>query len=311
MLGGEGEAKRHGPYLGSGQEVTFPDRHPMATLAEDMLRLDRIGPTTFRSDHQHDNTLGIIFGGQFMGQALLAASETAPGWTANSLGCYFLRPGNVAAPIDYEVELVRDGRSFANRRVVARQADKVLFDMICSFHAPGRGYAHQGIDIAGLPPPEDVPDLRDYLTARADRIARADVANYFMPLPIEFRLIEPDRTFHLSGSPVPRRDFWMRFPPGARIAEIERHQPLIAFISDFWIGPVANDLRSPPFPHRHPVNTTSHTMTFHKPARSDDWLLYRVESPWSAEGLGFTRGLLFDRHGTLVCATTQEVVMLG
>ena len=282
---------------------------PFAALAEDTLTLDRLGPTTFRSDHRQDNSQGVVFGGQFLAQALLAAGETAHGWAANSLSAYFLRACSVDAPIDYEVEPVRDGRSFANRRVVARQGGRALFDMLCSFHVPGDPRSHQGVDIAGLPQPEDLPELQDYLLSRSDRIARADVASYFNPLPVQFRLIDPDVTFHLSGDPVPRRNFWMRLPSAGRIADSARHRPLIAFVSDFWLGPVAQELFSPPFPHRAPVVTTSHTIAFHGPARADDWLLYRVESPFSGEGLGFTRGLLFDRQGRLVCSTTQEVVM--
>jgi acyl-CoA thioesterase II len=282
---------------------------PFATLAEDTLRLDRLGPTTFRSEHRHDNSMGVIFGGQFLAQALLAASETVPGRSVLSCSSYFLRPGGFEVPVDYEVEVVRDGRNFANRRVVARQAGKALFDMICSFHAPGEGPMHQGADTAGLPQPEDLPDLQDYLRANSDCIPMEHVANYLAPLPVQFRLIEPDRTFHLAGTPIPRRDFWMRFPAAERIADSARHQPLIAFVSDFWIGPVAYQPHSPPYPRRVPVHTVSHTIAFHGTARVDEWLLYRVESPFAADGIGFTRGLLFDREGRLVCSTTQEVVM--
>src|SRR5262245_30566542 len=86
-----------------------------ATLAEDTLRLERLGPTTFRSEHRHDNSMGVIFGGQFLAQALLAAGETVPGKSVLSCSSYFLRPGRFDAPVDYEVEEVRDGRNFANR----------------------------------------------------------------------------------------------------------------------------------------------------------------------------------------------------
>ena len=282
---------------------------PFAGLAEDMLQLDRIGPATFRSGHMHDNSQGAIFGGQFLAQALLAARLTTPGWPANSCSAYFLRAGRLDAPIDYEVETVRDGRSFANRRVVAWQAGKPLFDMLCSFHSPGVGPSHQAVDMAGLAQPEELPPLQDWLRANAERIPREEVSSYFQPLPVEFRLIDPDTTFHLSGKPEAHRDFWMRIPPARRIGDLELHQPLIAFASDFWLGPVANELHGPPYPARFPVLTISHTIAFHGTARADDWLLYRVESPFAADELGFTRGLLFDREGRLIASTTQEVVM--
>lgn len=282
---------------------------PYASLAEDTLRLEQVGPATFRSEHRHDNTRGAIFGGQFLGQALLAAARTAPAWPANSCCAYFMRPGGLELPIDYEVEITRDGRSFANRRVVARQADNVLFDMLCSFHRPETGPSHQAALPPGLPRPEDLPDLQDYLRANSDRIPQQEVAPYFGPLPVQFRLIDPDRAFHLDGRPASHRDFWMRFAPAARIDDMALHQPLLAFISDFWLGPVANELHSPPYPARVPVLTLSHTIAFHRPARADDWLLFRVESPFAADGLGSTRGLMFDREGRLILSATQEVLM--
>ncbi len=283
---------------------------PIASLAETMLELEQIDEQTFRSAHSYDNSRGVIFGGQFLAQSLLAAQQTVPGWAANSMTSYFLRPGMCDEPVDYRVEAVRNGRSFANRRVVAVQSGKVLFDMLCSFHQPSEGFSHQAADIAGMGEPEDAPDLRDYLRANADRLPFEEVESYFQPLPIEFRLIDPDRTFHLAGEPRASRDFWLRFAPAARIEDTARHQPLIAFVSDFWIGPVANDPHTPPFVHRHPVVTVSHSIVFHHHVRADDWMLYRVDTPFAGDGLGLTRGLLLDRQGRLAASTTQEVAML-
>lgn len=282
---------------------------PFASLAEDTLRLERVGETIFRSEHRHDNSLGFVFGGQFLAQALVAARQTTPGWPAHSCSAYFLRPGRIDTPIDYEVEIVRDGRSFANRRIVATQSGKVLFDILCAFHAAEPGPGHQSADISGLPVPEDLPDLQDYLRANAARIPHGEISHYYNPLPVQFRLIDADRVFHLTGRPEARRDYWMRLPSARRIEDIDRHQALIAFVSDFWLGPVANELHGPPFPLRYPVQTVSHAIAFHAPARADEWLLYRAESPFAGEGLGYTRGLLFDRSGRLIASATQEVSM--
>ena len=286
-----------------------PKEDPYAFLAEDMLRLEQVGPATFRSEHRHDNSMGAVFGGQFLGQALLAASRTVSVWPAHSCSAYFLRPGKLDAPIDYEVEITRNGRSFANRRVLARQSGNVLFDMLCSFHQSESGPNHQAELPPGLPGPDELPSLQEYLRENSDRIPRNEVAAYFSPLPVQFRLINPERTFHLDGEPASHRDFWMRFPPAARIEDAALHQPLMAFVSDFWLGPAANELHSPPYPARVPVLTLSHTIAFHGPARADDWLLYRVESPFAGDGLGYTRGLLYNREGRLVLSTTQEVLM--
>jgi acyl-CoA thioesterase-2 len=282
---------------------------PFATLAQSMLQLERLDETTFRSSHAHDNSTGAVFGGQVLAQALAAAGETVSGMAANSCSAYFLRPGGLEAPIDYRVESVRDGRTFANRRVTAWQAGKALFDMIASFHLPETGPSHQTDLPAGLPQPEDLPDIQDYLRANADRIPPEEVKSYFTPLPMQFRALDPDKTYHLDGAPAPRRDFWLRFPPGAAVADVALHRPLIAFVSDFWLGTVAIELHHPPFAARHPTFTTGHTISFHAMARADEWLLYRIESPWAGEGIGYTRGLLYDRAGRLIASTTQEVVI--
>ena len=279
------------------------------TYAQEMLQLQQVGPTTFRSAHLRDNSMGVIFGGQFLAQSLLAASRTAPAWAANSCSSYFLRSGRLDVPIDYEVETVRNGRNFANRRVVARQNGKALFDMLCSFHQAQRGPSHQQELPTALPQPDDVPDIKDYLLSNSDRLSTDEVASYFLPMPVEFRPVDPNRMFHLDSVPEPRRDLWMRFPTAGRVGESDRHQAIIAYLSDFWIGPVANALHSPAYPRRAPVVTISHSIAFHKRARADEWILYRMESPWAGQGIGFTRGSLFDRSGRLIASTSQEVAM--
>ena len=283
----------------------------LATLAADMLRLERVGETTFRTAMARDNSQGTVFGGQFLGQALQAARLTAPQWPAHSCSAYFMRPGATGVPIDYEVEVVRDGRTFANRRIVARQAGKALFDMLCAFHAPGEGIAHSLPPPEGLPEPEELPDIQDYLRASADRIPLEEVESYFQPLPVQFRLIDADRAYHLEGEPEAKRAYWMRIPSAEGVPDIADHPPLIAMASDFFVGPVATALVSPPYPRRTPVSTISHAMTFHAPARADGWLLYLCESPCAGAGLGLTRGLLYDRGGTLVATVMQEVAIFA
>jgi len=284
---------------------------PLATLAADTLDLERLGETHFRSHMARDNSQGTVFGGQFLGQALHAARQTAPDWAAHSCSAYFLRPGATNMPIDYEVEVVRDGRNFANRRVVARQRGKALFDMLCAFHAPGVGPSHCIEAPKDVPAPEDLPDIQDWLRANGDRIPLEEVDSYFQPLPIQFRLLDAARVYHLEGEPEPKRGYWIRLPSAAGVPDIADHLPLIAMASDFFVGPVATAPFTPPYPRRMPVSTVSHQMTFHSPARADEWLLYLVESPWAGEGMGLTRGILFDRAGALVATVVQEVVIFS
>ncbi|MGE3690886.1 MAG: acyl-CoA thioesterase [Novosphingobium sp.] len=283
----------------------------LATLARDTLNLERVGDLLFRSALARDNSQGTVFGGQFLAQALHSARRTVPDWAAHSCSAYFLRPGKTGTPIDYHVEVVRDGRNFANRRVVARQDGKALFDMLCAFHAPGQGVSHEVSPPPDIPAPEGLPDIQDWLRAQADRIPLEEVESYFQPLPVQFRLLDAERVYHLEGEPEPRRGYWMRIPSAAGVADIADHLPLVAMASDFFVGPVATAPFSPPYPRRLPVSTVSHQMTFHAPARAEQWLLYLVESPWAGEGLGLTRGMLFDRAGALVATVVQEVVIFS
>ena len=288
---------------------------PLATFAADMLRLERVGTMAFRTAMARDNSQGTVFGGQLLGQALQAARLTTPPWPAHSCSAYFLRPGMTGMPIDYEVETVRDGRNFANRRVVARQQGKALFDMLCAFHAPGEGLAHAVAPPDGIPAPEDLPDIQDWLGQTPTAFRSRKWKSYFQPLPVQFRLIDAARVCHLEGEPEAKRAYWLRLPSAAGVPDPADHLPLIAMASDFFVGPVATALFSPPFPRRNPVSTISHAMTFHAPAetpaRADEWLLYLCESPCAGEGLGLTRGLLFDRQGALVATVMQEVVIFS
>lgn len=283
---------------------------PFSELAADLLSLSPVGPNRYRSGYLHDNTMGVVFGGQFLAQALRAAQNTVSAWPAHNCSGHFLRPGATDAPVEYAVEAVRDSRSFATRRVVAWQSGKALFDGYCSFHAPGAGMAHQMSPETEVPPPEAVPDVREYLRANSDRIPREEVTGFFQPQAVEFRMIDPDRMFHLAGTPEPRRRVWLRLPSAEKVSDGRPQECLIAFLSDFLLGSVATALHSPPFPRRVPVSTATHTICFHAPARADEWLYYELDSPWAGGGLGLTRGLLYDRAGTLVASTVQEVVML-
>lgn len=133
-----------------------------------------------------------------------------------------------------------------------------------------------------LAQPEDLPDIQHYLRSSSDRFSSEDMASFFLPVRVRFRPIDQDKMFHLEGAPAPRRDLWMRFPSAACVAGVGEQQALLAYLSDFWIGPVANDPHNPAFPKQFAVVTVSHSIAFHSPASADDWLLYRMESPGRA-----------------------------
>jgi acyl-CoA thioesterase-2 len=282
---------------------------PNESFARDILQLERTGPASARSPRQYDNTVGAVFGGQFLAQAMAAARMTVEGWPIHSCSGHFIRAGSSASPIDYEVELSRDGRAFASRRVLAVQDGKPIFDMLASFHAGEAGPAHQMDAAPDLPDPASLPWLPEYVVANADRIPAASVEIYSRPFPVEMRLLEPAVDLHLEGRPSGTRRLWFRMPSAATIDDPGAHQCLLGFMTDYWLGNGSMIRHVPPYPDRYPVTTLNHSLWIHAPARVDRWLLYSIDTPWAGEGRGLARGLIHDRAGRLIASAAQEVVL--
>ena len=281
------------------------------SFARDILHLERTGPTSARSPIQYENTVGAVFGGQFLAQAIAAARLTVDGWPMHSCNGLFIRAGLGNAPIDYEIELTRDGRSFASRRVLAVQDGKPIFDMLCSFHAGEVGPSHQMDPDPTLPDPESLFSMPDFVLSEDDHLPPGTVEVYRRPFPVEMRLFDPHEDFHLRGRPGPRRRLWFRMPSAAQVEDIGAHQALLSFMSDYWLGSGAMIQHSPPYPDRFPVTTLNHSLWIHAPARVDQWLLYSIDTPFAGEGRGFARGLIYDRAGRLIASAAQEVIMRG
>jgi acyl-CoA thioesterase II len=249
-----------------------------------------------------------VFGGQVIGQALVAACRTVDQVATrppHSLHAYFLLGGDPKVPIVYEVDRIRDGRSFTTRRVVAIQHGHAIFSMSVSFHGGEHGFSHQGLPMPTVPQPDSLPDEAELRKAVLARMPEAVRRYYERERPIELRPVELDRYL---GKPTPDGKFhvWMR--------AIERlpdepalHQCVLAYASDMMLLDAAT------IPHGRTLfeptimaASLDHAMWFHRPFRADDWLLYAQDSP-SAEGArGFARGSIFDRDGTLVASVAQE-----
>jgi acyl-CoA thioesterase II len=277
--------------------------------ADALLDLEQIGENRFRSNHNLDNHQGSIFGGQALGQALAAAQRTVVDWLPHSCSGYFLRGGAVAQPIDYDVELLRDGRRYTARRVLATQGARPIFDFLCSFHDIEPGYTHQRENSADVPPPESVPTVLEFVQAHADRLPRKIVERHEREFPVELRLIGAEQVFFGSTGHAPR-NYWLRMPSAAAIKDPHAHRCLLAFMSDYWLAAAASA------PHRSPISvgtftlsTLNHGLWFHGPVRADEWLLCRTESPWAGEGRGMARGLIYNRGGMLVASAVQEMSM--
>jgi acyl-CoA thioesterase II len=251
-----------------------------------------------------------VFGGQVIGQALVAASRTVEGRVPHSLHAYFLRPGDMAAPIVYEVDRVRDGQRFTARRVQAIQAGQVILTMITSFQVPEPGLEHQA-SMPEVPPPESLRPQREliqeWLAAVPqvpDRIREA----FLRRMAVEFRPVEPRNPLLPVTSP-PRQAFWVR-AQGRLPADPLLHQCVLAYASDFSL------LSTALLPHGRSwlskdlvVASIDHALWFHRPLRIDEWLLYAMDSPTSQGGRALSRGQFFDRQGRLVASVAQENLM--
>jgi len=247
-----------------------------------------------------------VYGGQVIGQALMAASRTVPdpNRVAHSLHGYFLRPGDTTCPIIYQVDQIRDGRSFTTRRVKAIQKGQAIFSMSVSFHVIEVGLTHQ-ISSPEAPGPESCVSEETLLDAYIAAVPEAEDAVTRRARPIELRFANP--VDELAPKPMPPEQIvWIRavdvMPEDPRL-----HQALMAYASDMTLidtsyRPHAINWRQDNFQ----VASLDHAMWFHRPFRADAWLLYHQDSPFSGGARGFSRGTFYDADGQLVASCAQE-----
>ncbi|WP_427965662.1 acyl-CoA thioesterase [Altererythrobacter sp.] len=265
-----------------------------------------------------DDGVGRMFGGQVIAQALQAAQRTVTdGKQAHSLHAYFLRGGKEGPPVHYRVAADFEGRSFANRRVVASQANEEgelipILNLTASFQLPEEGLEHVDAAMPDVPPPEelrsDMEMRQTILAAMGDKMSEAQRNMILRPRPIDMRT--SDKLHWMNTEPrEPSAHTWFRtvapLPDDQAL-----HRAVIAYASDYTL------LGTSALPHglswmRGELTGASldHAVWFHRPARADEWLLYVTESPWSGAGRGFNRGHIFNRHGELVGSVAQEGMM--
>lgn len=269
-----------------------------------LLTLEKIEANIFRGQSQ-DLGFGSVFGGQVLGQALSAACHTVPDdRRAHSLHAYFLRMGDAGRPIVYEVDCIRDGKSFTTRRVVAIQNGRAIYNMAASFQVDEAGFDHQDRppEVAG---PEGIPSEQELATAVADKIPPPIRDKILCKKPIEIRPVNPFNPF-APRKMAPVRYNWFR-AVDALPDDPAVHQYLLAYASDF--GLVITAL----YPHGHSfwepgmhVASLDHAMWFHREFRLDDWMLYVMKSPSASNARGLSEGQIFTRQGQLVASVTQE-----
>jgi acyl-CoA thioesterase II len=281
----------------------------MTSAVQDLIALLDLEPLEVNLFRGRSPQVGWqrVFGGQVIGQALVAACRTVEEVAErppHSLHAYFLLAGDPKVPIIYEVDRIRDGRSFATRRVVAIQHGHAIFTMAVSFHVAEPGLDHQA-EMPDVPGPEQLPsdaEIRErVLPMMPDPVRRY----YERERPIELRPVEFERYLG-TKFPDGRFNVWIRttgpLPDAAAI-----HQCVLAYASDMML------LDAALIPHGRTVfektimaASLDHALWFHRPFRADDWLLYAQDSPNASGARGFSRGLIFARDGTLVASVAQE-----
>ena len=269
-----------------------------------LLELERLELNLFRGESR-DIGSPQVFGGQVLGQALSAAQQTVvDARQVHSLHAYFLRAGDIEAPIVYEVDRARDGKSFSTRRVVAIQHGEPIFNMGASFQVTEPGVEHQ-LSMPEVPKPEDL-EVPEPIPPEQLSAISATLQRWLLKLgPFEFRYVYPRDEIKVPKRP-PFQQVWFRLADRIDDDPV-LHRALLAYASDFHLIGTAT------FPHgisylqpNVQMASLDHAMWFHRPFRVDEWLLYSCDSPSAQGARGLARGMIYTTTGTLVASTAQE-----
>ncbi|WP_374546156.1 acyl-CoA thioesterase II [Rhodoblastus sp.] len=247
-----------------------------------------------------------VFGGLVIAQALVATQRTVGETPAHSLHGYFLLGGDPAVPIVYQVERLRDGRSFATRRCTAIQHGKVIFTLAASFHQAEPDNLQHAFTPPDAPPPDDLPDESEFL-ARFGAYMPEPVRRYFeRERPIEMRPVDPGRYVARGDKADPVQKVWVR-TSAALPDDPAIHRAALAYLSDMTL--LDTSLIAHGRSVFHPeiqAASLDHALWLHRPFRADDWMLYVQDSPSASGALGFSRGALYSRNGALIASVAQE-----
>jgi len=271
-----------------------------------LLDLEPAGVDRFIG-HSPEMGWARVYGGQVVAQALVAAVRTVPGRQPHSLHAYFLLGGDPAEPILFEVERVRDGRSFSTRRVKAIQRGEPIFVLSASFHAAEDGPEHQA-PAPAAPPPEQIVDPQAALAMMPEPARKRLQSLFDRVRPIEFRPIDMRRYAPLrpGETRAAEQSVWIRIG-GPLPDEPLIHTAALAYLSDMTLLDTALVAHGHAiFDGRHQVASLDHALWLHRPCRADDWLLYVQDSPSAGGARALTRGMLFNRDGELIASVAQE-----
>ena len=267
------------------------------------LDLERIEENIYRG-HSPDTGWKRVYGGQVIGQALSAATRTVEDRMVHSLHAYFLLGGDPKVPILYEVDRIRDGKSFTTRRVVGIQHGQPIFAMSASFHKAEDGLSHQ-MPMPDVPGPDDLPGDEELRAKILEKLPEPVRRYWERQRPVELRPV--DLTRYVTKKPMePVQHIWFRATrtlpddPGL-------HACALAYASDMTLldtSLMANGKSV--FDMDIQAASLDHAMWFHRPFRFDEWMLYAQDSPSSGGARGFSRGFVYDRSGQLIASIAQE-----
>ena len=266
-----------------------------------LLDLEAIEVNLFRGVSPDENRQRV-FGGQVAGQALVAATRTVqPDRRVHSLHAYFLRPGDPTVPILYEVDRIRDGRSFTTRRVVAIQHGRAIFNLQTSFHVAETGPDYQLPMPLDVPAPDTLPDFKARMAPYKERMGEW----YDRPRPIDLRHVGSD-PFSRNGQPADDQQVWMR-ADGTLPDDPTLHACIVTYASDMTlldttVLPFGMSWETPGMQ----MASLDHAMWFHRPFRADDWLLYDQRPISTGGARGLAGGNIFTADGTLAISVVQE-----
>ena len=271
----------------------------------ELLDLEPIEDNLFRG-RQPDTAMQRVFGGQVAAHALVAAARTVPErYVVHSLHSYFLRPGDPSVPIVYDVEDVREGRSFATRRVIARQHGRPIFAMTLNFQIPEEGLEHQDA-MPAVPAPEECPSLTEIFADREGGGASADWRREWAALDVRYAgNSRPGGEIQVPGEPA-RARLWIRVDGELPPAPLQ-HTAAFTYASDMTLlgaslVPHGVHISSP----KVQAASLDHSIWFHRPFRADQWWLYDQHSPSASGGRGLIFASVFTQDGRLVASVAQE-----
>ena len=249
-----------------------------------------------------------VFGGLVISQALVAASRTVEGRPPHSLHAYFILPGDPSVPIVYEVDRIRDGKSFATRRCVAIQHGRAIFSLSASFQVEETGLEHS-FDMPDVPAPETLPSEAEVIKRFGPMMPEA-VRRYFeRERPIELRPVDLAR-YIARGKNLPAvQQVWVRavapLPDDPAL-----HRAVLAYLSDMTLLDTALIAHGKSvFDKTMQVASLDHALWFHRPFRADQWMLYAQDSPNANGARGLTRGSIYAQTGELIASVVQEGLM--